>query len=195
MTLRSDWDLLLLAARGGDVRALGRLVEVAGDDLRSAASGVVGPTLRVRLPADDVYSDALIAVLRDIRSLRASNYAGFRYWFASIARNHVRRTLRSEHRRRDGSCGELEPEDEEEEVFVVTEENEDFVRYALLNLPHSQQIAFVLREGLGLAWRTIGFVLERREGPAARLLHYRAVVGVRQIAGTRPELRPLAIRA
>jgi hypothetical protein len=61
------------------------------------------------------------------------------------------------------------------------------MRDAVVRLSRNQQVAFVLREGLALAWPTIGFVLDRREGPAARLVHYRAAVRVKSIAVSRPE--------
>jgi len=47
------------------------------------------------------------------------------------------------------------------------------MRRALALLPRSQAVAYVLREGLGLSWRAIGFVLARPSA-AARLVHYRA---------------------
>ena len=89
MTLRTDWDQLLGAARGGDVQALGRLVEVAGEDLRTIASAVLGPSTRqrLRLHPEDVFSDAIVAAMREIGRLRATSYLGFRHWFATIARS------------------------------------------------------------------------------------------------------------
>ncbi|HEX6884671.1 MAG TPA: sigma-70 family RNA polymerase sigma factor [Planctomycetota bacterium] len=198
MTLRSDWDQWLGAARGGDVQALGRLVEAASEDLRGIASTVLGRSARAHLcmQADDVFSDALIAAMREIGRLRATNYIGFRYWFATIARNHVRRSLRD---RRARAEKRPEPEDEphveDDEVLIVTTENAGLVRHALAQLPRSQQVAFVLRQGFGLAWRTIGFVLEHRDPSAARLVHYRALSAVKGVVCTRPEVRGLVIQA
>jgi RNA polymerase sigma factor (sigma-70 family) len=198
MTFRSDWDHLLGAARCGDVRALGELVEAAGEDLRTVASAVLGPTARTRLSvqAEDVFSDAVMAALREIGRLRATTYIGFRFWFASIARNHVRRSLRELGRRGETAAQEEADEEEEvDEVILVTRENIGFIRNALMHLPRSQQIAFVLRQGFGIAWRSVGFVLERRDPPAARMIHSRATDTVKQITGTRPEVRWLVIRA
>jgi len=188
---RADWDELLCAARGGDVDALGDLLEAASDDLRRAASGVLGRAAQMRLPVDDVFADSLIAVLREIGSLRATNYVGFRYWFASIARNLVRRTMRDE-RTRPGMRVEEEHEDAGE-APALSPESQAFLRYALWRLPRTQRLAFVLREGLALSWITIGFVLEHRAAPAARLIHYRSILRMKELASTRPEMRPIPI--
>lgn len=193
----NDWDRLLQVARGGDVEALGNLLELASVDLRAAATGVLGRATQMRLSSEDIFADALIAVLREIGSLRATSYVGFRYWFASIARNQVRRALRNE-RDRPGTRVEEAPEttDQEAEPCALSPAGRDFLRRALVRLAPSQRAAFVLREGLVLSWQTIGFVLGRREGPAARLLHYRAVLRLSELAATRPEVRAcLAIRA
>lgn len=196
MTLRSDWDQLLGAARGGDVQALGLLVEAASQDLRGIASAVLGRSARaqLRVQADDVFSDAMIAALREIGRLRATNYIGFRYWFATIARNHVRRSLRDLGKRAEKRPEpDDEPHVEDDEVLIVTTENAGLVRHALAQLPRAQQLAFVLRQGFGLAWRTIGFVLAHRDPPAARLIHYRALASVKGVVCTRPEIRGLVI--
>ena len=74
----------------------------------------------------------------------------------------------------------------------LSAESEAFLRGCLLRLPRNQQVAFILREGLALTWCTIGFVLERRASPAARLIHYRAALHVKDLAATRPDLRCLA---
>lgn len=190
MSLRSEWDQLLLAARGGDALALGQLLEVAQADLQAVASGVLGRSAQARLPVEDVLAEAFVAVVKDIASLRATNYVGFRFWFASIARNNVRRTLRRERGRGEFSVDE-EPEDESAALQpnFFSAENLAFVRHAMIGMPRSQQVAYVLREGLGLSWRVIGFVLEQREASAARLVHYRAALRVKELAGTRPDLR------
>lgn len=198
MTLRSDWDHLLGAARCGDIHALGRLVEVAGEDLRSVASAVLGPSTRqrLRLHAEDVFSDSIVAAMREIRRLRATSYLGFRYWFATIARNHVRRSLRDHTVRPDTrALAEPVPQEEVDEVLIVTDENVGLVRHALMSLPRSQQVAFVLRQGFGIAWRSVGFVLEQRDSPAARLVHYRAAATVKDVGRACPTIRWLTIQA
>lgn len=194
---RAEWDQLLLAARDGDVHALGQLLDVASEDLRAATAGVLGRATEKRFPSDDVFGDTMIVVLREIGRLRATNYVGFRYWFASIARNHVRRSLSNE-RKRPATRVEEEPgnKDGRDERPPLSPESQAFLRHALPLLPRTQQVAFVLREGLALSWHTIGFVLERREAPAARLMHYRAVLRMKDLATTRQDMRVcLALRA
>jgi len=185
---RAEWDELLMSAREGNLDALAHLLELASEDLRSTAAGVLGRATQMRLPADDVFSDAMIAVLREIGSLRATNYAGFRVWFASIARNHVRRALRDE-RNRPGTRVEEGPEDTEpvREPKELSPESLAFLRWALARVPQAQRLAFLLREGLVLSWQTIGFVLERRSAPAARLVHYRCVLHMKELATRAPE--------
>ncbi|NOT30409.1 MAG: sigma-70 family RNA polymerase sigma factor [Planctomycetes bacterium] len=188
---RTEWDQLLLAARCGDALALGHLIEVAGEDLRATAAGVLGRATQMRMAAEDVFADSMIAVVREIGSVRATNYVGFRYWFASIARNHVRRTLRQE-ARQPGTHETDVPEDEEAALDppALSAENQAWLRQALAHLPKTQQAAFVLREGCALSWHTVGFLLERRGAPAARLIHYRALLNLKDLASARPEIRP-----
>jgi RNA polymerase sigma factor (sigma-70 family) len=191
MSFRTEWDRLLIAARAGDVHALGHLLEAAGEDLRNVAAGVLGRPTQTRLPAEDVFADALLAVLGQIGTLRATSYVGFRYWFASIARNHVRRILRGE-RSRPAVRAEEHPEPEGA-PHPDGNEGQGLMRHVLERLPRSQQVAFVLREGLMLTWHTIGFVLERREAAAARLVHYRALSRVKGVAITCADLRLLVV--
>ncbi len=195
---RAEWDQLLLAARDGDLHALGRLIEAAGEDLRNAAAGVLGRAVQQRLPPEEVYADSMVAVVREIGSVRATSYVGFRYWFASIARNHVRRTLRNQSDRPAASGAPLgngseEPEDEDPPgPPALSAESRTWLRRALQRLPKTQRAAFVLREGCALSWHTIGFALGSRGAPAARLMHYRAVLHLKELASTRPELRAAA---
>lgn len=177
-----------MEARGGDGQALGSLLEAAHEDLRAAAAGVVRHRTRAYYPVDEVFADAMLSALRELGSLRATNYVGFRYWFASIARNHVRRLLRRARGRPETRCTELEAE-EDRSLLELSAYGQDFMRDALERLPRSQQLAFVLRSGLALTWTTIGFVLDRRAAPAARLLHHRALGRVKDLAATRPDLR------
>lgn len=189
---RAEWDQLLLSARRGDVLALGHLIEAAGEDLRAAAAGVLGRT-KVCMAAEDVFADSMVAVVREIGSVRATNYVGFRYWFSSIARNHVRRSLRQDTRR--PSTHEAEGQEDEEVTLdppALSAESQAWLRQALQDLPSTQRMAFVLREGCALHWHTIGFVLERRGAPAARLIHYRALLHLKELATARPEIRPCA---
>ena len=183
---RTEWDQHLLAARAGDERALSALVEFAREDLKSAVAGVLGRAARRELPSDDLFEEAMLSALRELGSLRATSYLGFRVWFTTIARNHVCRTMRRSRSRArvlsDGDLKEAEPVD----PATTDECQHGEVRGSLERLPRSQQAALVLREGLQLSWRTIGFVLERRGIPATRLIHYRATRGVKNSIDVRP---------
>jgi len=195
MLFRSDWDQLLIAARGGDPHAFGNLVELARDDLRSTATRVTGRVGSVTVSADEVFSDALLAACNRIHALRATNYVGFRYWFASIARNHLRQRLRTVQRRSDLDPALAESDAVQEITLILTDESVGLVRGAAVELPRGQQASFVLRQGLGLAWFSIGFILGRRASSSARLLHYRAAARVKSAAALRKSQPVLAIRA
>jgi len=191
MSFRHEWDLLLGRAREGDRGALGQLLEATREDLERAASGLVGHSTKSRLALEDLVSEALTAVVREIRALRATNYRGFRFWFASIARNQLCRRLRREER--EPRAG-LEADDvlcEDSPAFWSGEELEH-LRQILHGMPASQQLALVLCEGLALRWPTIGFVLER-EYDATRLVHYRALQHVRQAVHFRRESAALGL--
>jgi RNA polymerase sigma factor (sigma-70 family) len=185
----TEIDRLLLDARAGSSLALGQLLELAQRDLFSTATGVLSRRGPCRYSAEEVYSDALVAVAHDIRSLRATSYTGFRYWFASIARNQLRHALRRRQTQREHPVEDVEPESGDPPPLAPQAENQDFLRDVLFRMPPSQQVAYVLREGLGLTWRTIGFVIGRRASGAARLIHYRASLRARGVARTRPDLR------
>jgi RNA polymerase sigma factor (sigma-70 family) len=161
------------------------LLEETRQDLERAASGLIGRTLRRRLSLEDLVSEALTAVVREIRALRATNYRGFRYWFASIARNHLCRRLRHEERDPRANLGEEDVLCEDSPAFWSGEEL-DHLRHLLGPMPPTQQLALVLYEGLALRWSTIGFVLDR-EYDATRLIHYRALVHVRDSVHFRRE--------
>jgi len=175
MHSRAAWDRLLLEARAGDPRAIGRLLAAASGDLREVVAGVVRRSSRARLSVEEVFSHAVLAALRGIEQLRASNYVGFRYWFASIARNHVRCELRERGRPRLLAQAELTAA-AARGAHGIEVEGHGALHGALRRLPDRQQVAFVLREGFALGWHSLGFVLAQRGAPAARLIHYRAVV-------------------
>jgi RNA polymerase sigma factor (sigma-70 family) len=183
--LRDGWDQLLLAARQGNGSSLVRLLELASEDLRRTARRFVGRGQTRGVVADDAFADALVTVLREIGTLRATNYVGFRYWFASIARNQARQRLRSTRNEpRLDLDGMLDLPRRERPPL-----GDDFtrVRHTMERLPRAQQVAYALREGLALSWHTIAFVLERRTTPAARLVHYRATGKARGVPAIPPQ--------
>ena len=185
MGLRHDWDHLLGRARGGDRSALGELLERSRADLQRTTSALLGRAFRRQVPLEDLLSEALVAVVREIHSLRSPHYRGFRQWFATIARNHLCRRLRREEQ---DPRANLENEDlacEDTPAFWSGEEL-DHLRLVLLLMPDSQRVALVLREGLALRWSTLGFVLER-EHDATRLVHHRALQQARAAVHFRRE--------
>jgi DNA-directed RNA polymerase specialized sigma24 family protein len=189
MTIREEWNRWLAAARFGDGRSLGQLVEQAAGDLFSVAVGVIHRAARRYTPPEEIYADSLAAVVSEIRSLRATTYLGFRTWFAAIARNKVRRNLRASR-----VCEKSGADEAELPVryVEVSPEGLAFLRLGMTRLAESQRLAFTLRHGLGLTWHTIGFLIEQRDPPAARLVHYRAAVRLKDLANVYQELRGLA---
>lgn len=185
MGLRHDLDQLLGRARGGDRGALGELLEETRADLQRATRHLIGRALGRQVPLEDLLGETLIAVLREIHSLRATHYRGFRRWFATIAHNHLCRRLRREEHDPRAGLEEEEVTCEDAPAFWSDEELEH-LRLALFVLPRTQRVALVLREGLALRWSTLGFVLER-EHDATRLIHYRALQQVRDAVHFRRE--------
>lgn len=196
MGQRPDWDKLLVEARSGNSRALAALLEAARNDLQAAVAGVLGKSAQRELPSDDLFEEAMLAALRELRSLRAVNYLGFRVWFATIARNYVCRMMRRRRGRprelAESGLDEIDPVDP---APSPAGENPHCMLGAVQRLPPSQLAAFVLREGLRLSWETIGFVLERRGTPATRLIHYRATRVVRHSFELRTDPQLFAFQA
>jgi len=186
MDLHASLDALVAAARDGDTGALQRLFEFALDDLRGRVERVLGPRPRRGLYVDDLMEEALLHALRSLPSLRASDYRGFRAWFRAIARNRWLASARDARVRELPDCG-LEPERlSAEDLARANARNAPQRRVLELylrlgRLPCAQRVAFVLRDGLGLPWATIAFVLARRPPSAARLVHFRARARLTQV--------------
>jgi len=185
---------LLVAARGGNERALQRLFELCLGDLRRKISGLLGSRSKKGLTVDDVLEETAIHAIGSLSSLRATTYSGFRSWFAAIARNRIRVATRTALRR-------ALPESRlSSDAVAALEHRGGLVRDEVLlrgvgRLSRNHRTAFVLREGLGLSWATIGFILGRRPAEAARQVHVRARARLFRIIETEFASRSVACPA
>jgi len=175
---------LLDRARQGDLVAFARLIAPLRTEFVRAARSIAGPLLSQQLDPEDIFQDALLAAMRSIQGLRATDLRGFRSWFLAIARHRVllfRREGRTRVRPRhatplppshillqDGATLEL--------VIGstgVVEWGEELDE----RRPHAhpdQLVSLVLHDFFGSCWDTVAFVLDRCSGESARLVHQRA---------------------
>lgn len=169
-----DVEALLRAAHRGESSALAALLLRVRSDLGGTFARLARAWRGSEKDAGDLLDEVALSALRGLAGLRAVTYTVFLAWCTETARNHLRTEYRTQRRR---------ARRHEQKAVLVAEAAAHGSRPAgvpvdvsgdLGTLPASQRSAFVLREGLELAWATIGFVLSRRPGDAARQLHSRA---------------------
>ena len=174
--------LLLDRARGGDASALARLLQPLRFELARRVRNYAGP-LRDRIDPDDVFQDALMAAMRSLQKLRASELDGVRAWFLAIVRNRVlllRREGRTRRRPRHATAlpaAQLRLRDHTTlEILAQTEDPEPPSAEQCIRRPPcpDHHVAVVLHGIFESNWDTVAFVLERRSNEAARLTHLRA---------------------
>lgn len=169
----SDVEAVLRAAHRGESSALEVLLVRVRSDLGGTFTRLARAWRGSEKDAGDLLDEVALSALRGLANLRAVSYAVFLAWCTETARNHLRTEYRTQRRR---------ARRHEQKAALVAESAAHGpvapppvdVSDDLVTLPASQRSAFVLREGLELAWTTIGFVLSRRPGDAARQLHGRA---------------------
>jgi RNA polymerase sigma-70 factor, ECF subfamily len=99
--------LLLEQARGGDGKALGRLLDQYRNFLKLRARSCVGPNLRVRLDYSDLVQDTFVSACLGFTDFRGHKLAEFVTWLLRIQwtllANHIKRNRAA---RRDLRCEE-----------------------------------------------------------------------------------------
>ena len=170
-------DQLAVAARDGDVEALGRLYdELVGPIYRYVA-------LRVRR-REDVEDLTQLVFERIVGALPRYRSSGkpFKAWAYRIARNAV-----IDHVRRERNHEPLDPlsdspgDDGPEEISMLGEEIRE-LRAAILDLTPDQQEALSLRFAAGLSAEEAAAVMGRRAG-TVRGLTFRAIASLRRRLG------------
>lgn len=176
---------LLHRARGGDLFALGFLIERLRLDLVHAVRSISGPISVARLEPEDVFQESVLEALGSITDLRAGDVRGFRAWFLGIVRNrvfffHKRERVRIRPRAVTPLPISLvlfhDPHDFEESGTGGSErpaaaEREERV---IVCVGGDHRLALILREMYASRWDTVAFVLRRPSDEAARQVHLRA---------------------
>lgn len=162
-------DALLAACGTGDSAALGALFDRFNADVYRIA----GRFPRIDdLERDDIVQATFLQVTRMAPTYRG--IATVRTWILGIAANIARRQFRSEQRRRARQAKFLAiPSSQPRGVDEQFERRQLMARIeaALADLPHDQQVAFVLCDLEQLPGRDVARVLEIPEGTLARRLH------------------------
>lgn len=138
----------VVAARGGDNEALGRVLAAGHPRLLAFYHGV-------GLPRDlvgEIVSDALEAMVRNFGSLRDPD--AFEGWFWAIARNRMRSALRRYRAAKNPQDAFVSPSTPEEKAMLDHEH--DTIRTALARLSRKDRELLWLREVEGLDYEEIG---------------------------------------
>jgi RNA polymerase sigma-70 factor (ECF subfamily) len=192
---RAEERRLLAAARGGDGRALGRLLELLSGPVYRFGRGFCGDPD----DAEDVTQITLAALARSLRRFRGES--SLTTWAYTVARNACTR-----HRRRPAHAparfesiapgtatrpGALEVADPGEDPQAALERAElrESLERAIAALPAAQREVLVLRDVEGLPAKRVGESLGLSERAVKSRLH-RARVALRQMLA--PPEAPLA---
>lgn len=186
---------LLERARGGDQAALGDLITRYQDRLqRIVRIQLQGSILRRHLDSMDLVQETFQAALPKIPDLHPRNPAGLLNWLTVIALNKIRDTYaayRTAKRDTDREAeltesvclklgaGEAMPQEQALMAEVRTLLDDEVAR-----LPADQQRVVLLRDYMGEDWERIAAEMGRESG-AARQLHQRAWIRLRQALGPR----------
>lgn len=173
-------DELALAARDGDVAALGRLY----DELVTPIYRYVALRVRHREDAEDLTQVVFERIVGALPRYRPSG-SPFQAWAYRIARNAV-----IDHTRRERNHEPLDPlherpgESGPEEMSMLGEEIRE-LRRAIRGLTADQQEALTLRFAAGLSAEEAAIVMGRRAG-TVRGLTFRAIAALRRRLGGEP---------
>ncbi|MFC1404192.1 MULTISPECIES: RNA polymerase sigma factor [Streptacidiphilus] len=131
---------LVQAARGGEVAAVGLLIERHGAGMRAVAVSLLGPGADV----EDVLQDAALIALRRVAEVRDPEAVGA--WLRMVVRNCCRALLRQ--RRAVGSVGEWVPVPDDAahpERWLERNAMRDWVWEAVERLSPTLRLPLVLR--------------------------------------------------
>ncbi len=177
---------LLDRARGGDLVALGQLVEEMRQEFVRAVRMIVGGSYRHRSEPEDLVQECLTAALRSIRDLRARDLRGFRAWFLAIARHRMlvlRRNERARVRPRHSTPlpashvalqdpSELDVPPSDDAGSARQDHAQELGPITRVKADH--RVAVVLHDVFDARWTIVAFVLDRTTPEAARQVHLRA---------------------
>ncbi|MEE2711280.1 MAG: sigma-70 family RNA polymerase sigma factor [Planctomycetota bacterium] len=173
----------LALARGGDRRALDRLLETVHGRLRRLAEGRLGPGLRAKLRTSDVLQSTYLDVVKSVERFEGEDEEAFVGWVARIMENNIRdKGKYFQARKRRDPEGATLPLNEAEDVKtpgatpsveVVRAEDLVLVSRALEDLGEDYRQVIILRLVEGRSHKEVGELLGRTEA-ATRMLLSRA---------------------
>jgi RNA polymerase sigma-70 factor (ECF subfamily) len=188
---RAEERALVAAARGGDTRAMGRLLQMVSDPALRFGRGFC----RDAEDAQEVMQDVLTSLVRSLRTFRGE--AALSTWAYTVARHACMRRRR---RRVDeptrlesldaagagGEPGALEVPDAEADPQHHHERRElgEALERAIAALPQAQRDVLVLRDVEGLTAGQVGRILGLNERAVKSRLH-RARVALRETLAPR----------
>lgn len=167
---------LVVRAKDGDERALGRLVSRHHAVVYRVVLGI----LRDPDQAEDATQDAFLKAFRGLEGFRGE--AAFRTWLLSIAANEARGVLRRRGRRRETSLDDAPPiasQGPDASQRVVLRDEVERARRLLARLPEKQRLAVQLRVEEGLGFREVGRIIGSSEGAARVNYHH----GIKRLRG------------
>lgn len=182
---------LLSAARGGNVQALGFLLQSFQPYLLAIARRGMPGNLRGKYDGADVVQETLLEAHRDFANFDGADSDDLRIWLCGILKHNLvdlirrycdadKRSIGREHSLESDlesdeyAGGAIDPSPTPSSV-CITRENVSALREALLRLPADEQAVIVLRHFESLSFVEVGRRLDRSPD-AARKLCSRAIV-------------------
>ena len=192
---KGDPQELVRRTREGDPEALGQFLGLHYQDLLRATQRMMGFGTRALVDAEDLLQDGVLAAMSSLSQFKGGGVDAFKGWMLGIVRNqirHLRRFNREKRRPRANTslppalhtfCGAeffegVAGRGRDRDRVGSPRELEFHREYRLLGNPH--RLALVLRETLDLSWSTVALILDHPSEEAARQLHYRARVSIRE---------------
>lgn len=158
-----------------------RQIEALASDVGPMAYGIALKMLGDRQNAEDALQDAYLQAYRGLTSFRGQ--ASLKTWFLRILVNSCRRHRRI-WRRWTATISEAssEEQDQSQDQAETDPGLRKELRHAILQLPHRQRTALVLRYGQELTIDEIAEIMECAPGTVKATLH-KAVAKLRQSLG------------
>jgi RNA polymerase sigma-70 factor (ECF subfamily) len=188
-------ELLLAAARGGSLEALGQSLEACRRYLLAIADRQLDPDLRAKGGASDLVQETFLEAQRDFKQFQGSSPDEFRAWLRQVLLHNVgafTRRFRTTSKRAialeialsaDGSAagvGDGLAESNLSPSAVAIEHEQGFaLRRALERLPEESRRIVMLRFEEGRSFEEIGLLTDRSPA-AARKAWSRAMERLRQ---------------
>lgn len=173
-------DELVVAARGGDRRALEALFERALSPIYRYVAFKLGTN---NTDVEDVVQETFIGAMGSISRLRGDDEAALMSWLMSIARFKVADHLRARYSRPsdslDDDAGAEVRDSVDVEGLVVQSTQDQLLRDAIRQLTPEQEEVVTLRFLMGYEVEQVARIVGRTEG-AVKALQHRALATLRR---------------